>query len=519
MLVLTLLLSLVLASNGVAKEEKAGEVTYQAETALHVTDGEGATLSYHAESTKIAQKLLFVDDQGNNHIRLNRGESVLTGHVAGKELGAKSRPARTDMLVFDKEGKLLNAIEIGNGIFLRGKDLAMVPRPKDMVREGKTRVLKMDWPVRDGPVIPVTVRFLPEGRSGGEGDHAWKEATFSLSGRTKVKGPIGGMLHLKGKGRMVVSKGGQKLIALDFLIESYLQQGSEVLARAEQKIRLRLEGDNFKGIPEFGVEGPASPRLRLPRFSKAPAHSPTLAFCLIGALMSPFGYIFHSKKDRYRRLERLAILILIPGLLVLGVSDSVEASVKKDMIWGAAALVVGALGIGGGLSTGVLGTISAISAVGGWAAIGTGTAALGTIITVSAGIGLIVLGAGVAGYGVYRLYKGFKARKALNKLAKDKDPLKRARAAETLGKMGDKDNTVALLNAMADPDPRVRIGTAEALAKLKNPDSYAVLTKLLKKETDPNVRAAIEKTLKILEKAGIAGGEGISNRLRALIGH
>jgi hypothetical protein len=494
-----------------AEEGKAKAASYSAETVLRVMDGDGNTLCRHAESLQIKQKLLFVDGDGNRHMRLDRGKSTLMGHIDGNPLGIKSNPARTDFLVYDKEGNLLNALEIGRGIFIRGKDLGKLPRLEEMVTEGKTRVLKMKWPVRNGPVIPVTVYCVPEGRSGGEGNNAWKEVTFRLAGRTEVKGSIGGMLHLKGRGRMVVSKTDRTLVATDLCLESYLQQGDEVLARGEQTIRLHMEGDRFKDIPTFSMKSSAAPRRHGSLFSAAPSRFLILGFCLIGVLMGSFGYVCRSHRERYRRLERLTILFLIPGLLIFGISDSVQASSTKDIIWGAASIVGGAL-------AGV-GAYFALTAAAGLA-FATVFAGVSAGLAVGFAIGGVALAVGaiaLVGYGGYRIYKGIKGYRAKKKLAKDEDPLVRARAAKTLGEMGDKDNTVNLLNAMTDSDPRVRIAAAEALAELKDPAAYPVLAKLLKKETDPNVRAAIEKTMKFMEAAGITGGAGISERLRDLM--
>jgi hypothetical protein len=504
---LAALLCLVLATSAVAADDKVKTASYRAQVTLRVTDGDGETRSFCSESVPITQTLLFVDGEGNHHVRVNRGKSTLTGHIDGKDLGLKGRAARTDFLVFDKGGNLLNAMEIARGIFLCGEDLGKIPCPKDFVVKGKEHILTMAWPIKDGPVIPVTVRYAPKTRSGGEGDCAWREITFRLEGRKKIKGAIPGTLHLKGKGRMVMSESDRVLIASDFHIECALHQKENCLARAEQKICLSMEGNRFKDIPKYGMNPPASSGQRRSFFAGGLSRFLLLGFCLFGALTGSFGYVCHSRRARYHRLERLVILVLIPALLVIGVSDPVEASVFKDIFWGAASIVTGAVA-----AVPVLPMLAVGANMMAWGAAG----AAGVALTLG-GFGLAAAAVGLVGYGGYKIYKGIKKHRAKKKLAEGKDPVERARAARTLGDMGDKDTTATLLNALADPDPQVRIGAAEALATMKDPAAVPVLKKLLEKEKDPKVRKAINDTIQTLELSEVSGGGGISDRLRDLM--
>lgn len=505
------------AEDAIQKPQATGTaVSYDSESSLRVLDGQGAVLASWRGQQPFRLESVFRDMEGDSYFRLERQagtwEQVIDGAVQPGGL-----PGGTEHLVIGSDGALKNLVLAARDMVLRPSDLPAASAVTETTGDADIRSFSFVWPTMDGARIPVEVRVMPAGR-GGEGDSAWLELRIEFEGRVAVQGETGhgdfghgdsgGDLILAGRGRVVAGTTRPLIAALDLRASARMENQGQVLARAESSLALRLQDDGFRGaLPAFGLAPITVPAEgRYARAGSSETSSPLWGFLLVGfGALGGAGYVLQGRRGRYRRLERLVVLALVPSLLLVAGPRSAEAGPVKDMLLGAAATVAGAAGALYGVGTVFAHILMPLgTALAGWGALSVGAAPF------ILGGALVVGGILLAAWGGKKLWRGFQAWRAQRTLTgQGTNPFDRARAAQRLGDYEDSSYVDVLTKTLDDASAEVRYAAAEALARIGDPAALSALATRLAAETDASVRLAIEKaTLDLQRLTSAAGGAG-----------
>lgn len=87
------------------------------------------------------------------------------------------------------------------------------------------------------------------------------------------------------------------------------------------------------------------------------------------------------------------------------------------------------------------------------------------------------------------------AAEVVPQLAGEEDPLIRQEIVRTLGYCRTPESAAALAQALDDPDAEVRETACEGWGRLRHPDAVAHLTRILRSDTQANVRLAAARAL------------------------